>query len=374
MNFSIDTDVLLNNLLVSQKALSTKTPAPYLQGIKLEVYQNELILITSNSDIAIKITIKDETLHVEKTGEALIPGKVFVDFIRKLDKGTVEISVVDNNVLRIHAHNTDLSLNLQNVDDYPEINFVMNDNPIKLESKIMKSIIKQTTFATSNIENRPILTGVNIKVEGNKLLAIATDSFRLSQKQIDIKDNFDDMNVVIPGKSLDELIKILEMDLEEILIHLNHKTILFEYGNILFQSRLLEGNFPETGRLIPTDFPIIIKFKTDDLSVAIERASLLSSKDNLNSIVKLFLKPDNVVEITSNSPEIGKVIEEVYPVEKAIGTPLKIAFSSKYFLDALKTFNSDEVYVKFTGEIRPFVIEGNNDVGLIQLILPVRTE
>jgi len=374
MNFSIDTDVLLNNLLVSQKALSTKTPAPYLQGIKLEVYQNELILITSNSDIAIKITIKDEMLHVEKAGEALIPGKVFVDFIRKLDKGTVEISVVDNNVLRIHAHNTDLSLNLQNVDDYPEINFVMNDNPIKLESKIMKSIIKQTTFATSNIENRPILTGVNIKVEGNKLLAIATDSFRLSQKLIDIKDNFDDMNVVIPGKSLDDLIKILEMDLEEILIHLNHKTILFEYGNILFQSRLLEGNFPETGRLIPTDFPIIIKFKTNDLSVAIERASLLSSKDNLNSIVKLFLKPDNVVEITSNSPEIGKVIEEVYPVEKAIGTPLKIAFSSKYFLDALKTFNSDEVYVKFTGEIRPFVIEGNNDVGLIQLILPVRTE
>lgn len=374
MNFSIDTDVLLNNLLISQKALSTKTPAPYLQGIKLEVYQNELILITSNSDIAIKITIKDETLRVEKTGEALIPGKVFVDFIRKLDKGTVEISVVDNNVLRIHAHNTDLSLNLQNVDDYPEINFVMNDNPIKLESKIMKSIIKQTTFATSNIENRPILTGVNIKVEGNKLLAIATDSFRLSQKLIDIKDNFDDMNVVIPGKSLDDLIKILETDLEEILIHLNHKTILFEYGNILFQSRLLEGNFPETGRLIPTDFPIIIKFKTNDLSVAIERASLLSSKDNLNSIVKLFLKPDNVVEITSNSPEIGKVIEEVYPVEKAIGTPLKIAFSSKYFLDALKTFNSDEVYVKFTGEIRPFVIEGNNDVGLIQLILPVRTE
>ena len=182
------------------------------------------------------------------------------------------------------------------------------------------------------------------------------------------------MNVVIPGRSLDELIKILETDLEEILIHLNHKTILFEYGNILFQSRLLEGNFPETGRLIPTDFPIIIKFKTNDLLVAIERASLLSSKDNLNSIVKLYLKPNNVVEITSNSPEIGKVVEEIYPIEKAIGTPLKIAFSSKYFLDALKTFNSEEIYVKFTGEVRPFVIEGDKDAGLIELILPVRTE
>jgi len=374
MNFSINTDVLLNNLLVSQKALSTKTPAPYLQGIKLEVHQNDIVLITSNSDIAIKITIKDESLKVENTGEVLIPGKVFVDFIRKLDKGIVDISVIDNNVLKINSNNTDLSLNLQNVDDYPEINFVVNELPIKIESKIMKSVIKQTTFATSNIENRPILTGVNIKVENDKLTAIATDSFRLSQKVIDIPNNFENMNVVIPGRSLDELFKVLELDLDEILIHLNHKTILFEYGNILFQSRLLEGNFPETNRLVPVDFPIIIKFKTNDLSVAIERASLLSLKDSLNSIVKLYLKPDNIVEITSNSPEIGKVIEEIYPVEKAIGTPLKIAFSSKYFLDALKTFNSDEIYVKFTGEIRPFVIEGNDDVGLIQLILPVRTE
>ncbi len=374
MNFTINTDVLLNNLLIAQKALSTKTPAPYLQGIKLEVLDNELVMITSNSDIAIKISLKDESLNIDTKGEVLIPGRVFVDFIRKLDKGLVEISTVDNNVLRIHSHNTDLSLNLQNVDDYPEIIFAIHDQPIKLESKIMKAVIKQTTFATSNIENRPILTGVNIKVEGNQLHAIATDSFRLSQKVIEIPTNFESMNVVIPGRSLDELIKILELDLEEILVHLNHKSILFEYGNILFQSRLLEGNFPETGRLIPVDFPIIIKFKTDDLSVAIERASLLSSKDNLNSIVKLYLKPDNVVEITSNSPEIEKVIEEVYPVEKAIGTPLKIAFSSKYFLDALKTFNSDEVYVKFTGEIRPFVIEGSDDAGLIQLILPVRTE
>jgi DNA polymerase III subunit beta len=309
MNFSIQTDVLLNNLLISQKALSTKTPAPYLQGIKLEVYDKELVLVTSNSDISIKITIKDESLKVETTGEALIPGKVFVDFIRKLDKGSVDIFVIDNNVLKINSHNTDLSLNLLNVEDYPDINFVKNDLPIKIDSKIMKSVIKQTTFATSTIENRPILTGVNIRVEGDKLVAIATDSFRLSQKKIDIPKNFEKMNVVIPGRSLDELSKILELNLDEILIHLNHKSILFEYGNILFQSRLLEGNFPETSRLIPSEFPIIIKFKTNDLSVAIERASLLSLKDSMNSIVKMHLKPDNTVEITSNSPEIGRVVE-----------------------------------------------------------------
>jgi DNA polymerase-3 subunit beta len=374
MNFSIQTDVLLNNLLISQKALSTKTPAPYLQGIKLEVNENELVLLTSNSDISIKLSIKDESLNVENTGEILIPGRVFVDFIRKLDKGIVEFSVVDNNVLKIHSHNTDLSLNLLNVDDYPEILFHLNDLPIKLESKIMRSVIRQTTFAASSVENRPILTGVNIRVEEDKLIAIATDSFRLSQKKVDIQKNYENMNVVIPSKSLDELSKVLELDLDEILIHLNSKSIVFEYGNILFQSRLLEGNFPETSRLIPVEFPIILKFKLDDLAIAVERASLLSIKDSYNSIVKLTLKPNNEVEITSNSPEIGKVVEEITPIEKISTTPIKIAFSSKYFLDALKTFNSSEVYVKFTGEIRPFIIEGSEDTGLIQLILPVRTE
>jgi DNA polymerase-3 subunit beta len=374
MNFTINKEVLLNNLLVAQKALSTKTPAPYLQGIKLEVYQNELIMITSNSDISIKLSLKDESLHVEAVGEVLIPGKYFVELIRKLDGTIISLSVIDDNVIKIVAGKSDITLNMLNVEDYPHIDFIINDNPIKIESKVMKTIIKQTTFATSAIENRPILTGVNIRVDGERLVAIATDSFRLSQKVIDVPTNIDNLNVVIPGKSLDELIKILELNLDEILIHLNHKSILFEYGNILFQSRLLDGNFPETSRLIPVEFPIVIKFNKNDLFVAIDRAALLSSRETSASIVKLYLRNDNGVEITSNSPEIGKVVEEVQPVEKPIGVPIRIAFSSKYFLDALKTFNSDQVFVKFTGEIRPFVIEGELDPGLIQLILPVRTE
>lgn len=374
MKFTINKEVILNQLLIVQKALSTKTPAPYLQGIKLEVNQNELIMITSNSEISIKLSLKDDSLVVEETGEVLIPGKYFVEIIRKLDGVKLDMSVIDNNMLRIVAGNSDVTLNMLNVEDYPQIDFILNDNPIKMDSKVLKTVIRQSTFAASTIENRPILTGVNIRVDGQKLVAIATDSFRLSQKFIDIPTNFENMNVVIPARSLDELIKILETPLDEVLIHLDNKSILFEYGNVLFQSRLLDGNFPETSRLVPLEFPIIIKFNKNDLAVAIERASLLSSREGSSSIVKLYLRTDNVIEITSNSPEIGKVTEEVYPLEKAIGVSIKIAFSSKYFLDALKTFVSEQVLVKFTGEIRPFIIEGEMDPGLIQLILPVRTE
>ncbi|MDP2425022.1 MAG: DNA polymerase III subunit beta [bacterium] len=374
MNFTIAKDVILNHLLISQKALSTKTPAPYLQGIKLEVYPHELVLITSNSDISIKISIKDESLKVENVGQILVPGKYFVEIMRKMNGTEVAFSVVDNNTLRIQAGNSDVTLNMINVEDYPDIQFITNDNPIKIDAKVMKSVIRQTTFAASAIENRPILTGVNIRVDGGKLTAIATDSFRLSQKHIDLPANFEKMNVVIPARSLDELSKVLELNLDEILIHLDHKSILFEYGNVLFQSRLLDGNFPETSRLIPVEFPIVIKFNKNDLFVAIDRASLLSAREGSASIVKLNLRADNVVEITSNSPEIGKVNEEVFPLDKVLGSSIKIAFSAKFFMEALKTFNSEQVYVKFTGEIRPFVIEGELDPGLVQLILPVRTE
>jgi DNA polymerase-3 subunit beta len=126
--------------------------------------------------------------------------------------------------------------------------------------------------------------------------------------------------------------------------------------------------------LIPQAYPVQIKFNKEQLITSIERASLLSNRDGQNSIVKLNMRQDDTVEISSNSPEIGRVLEEVYPVDEVVGSPIKIAFSSKYFLEALKVFNSSEVTVKFTGEIRPFVIEGEYDDNMLQLILPVKTD
>lgn len=374
MNFQINKDILLNNLIIAQKALSNKTPNPALQGIKLDVLEDHLIITTSNSDIAIKLVIKDSSLAIKKQGSVLIPGKYFIEIIRKLDGLKVVISSDVDNMIRIESDRSDITLNMMDIDDYPEIEFSEKVKSIKINVRTLKTIIRQTAFATSNIENRPILTGVNFKIDGNKLTAIATDSYRLSQKQIELNEVYEPLNIIIPGRSLNELIKVLENNNEFVELHFDQSKILFKYRSLLFQSRLLEGNYPETSKLIPTQFPIIIKFNKETLSTAIERASLLSSRDGNNAIVKLQLKQDNIVEISSNSPEIGKVLEEVYPIDEIIGTPIKIAFSSKYILDALKIFNSSEVTINFTGEIRPFIIKGDYDENMLQLILPVRTE
>lgn len=374
MNFQINKDTLLNNLIVAQKALSNKTPNPALQGIKLDVMKDHLVITTSNSDIAIKLIVKDPSLTVGSEGSVLIPGKYFVEIIRKLDGLKVQLSMAADNMLRIEADRSDITLNMMDLDDYPELQFTEKVKSIKINVRVLKTIIRQTAFATSSIENRPILTGVNFKIDGKRLIAIATDSYRLSQKEIELSETYEPLNIIIPGRSLEELIKVLENNNDEVDLHFDHSKILFKYNNLLFQSRLLEGNYPETSKLIPTEFPTVIRFNKENLSTAIERASLLSSRDGNNAIVKLALRQDNIVEITSNSPEIGKVLEEVYPVDEIIGQPFKIAFSSKYILDALKIFNSSEVSVNFTGEIRPFIIKGEYDENMLQLILPVRTE
>jgi DNA polymerase-3 subunit beta len=374
MNFQINKDTLLNSLITAQKALSNKTPNPALQGIKLDVLADHLIITTSNSDIAIKLIVKDPSLQVQEKGSVLIPGKYFIEIIRKLDGLKVVLSQVADNMLRIEADRSDITLNMMDIDDYPELEFNEKVKSIKINVRTLKTIIRQTAFATSSIENRPILTGVNFKIDGTHLKAIATDSYRLSQKEIELDQNYEPLNIIIPGRSLEELLKVLENNNEIVELHFDHSKLLFKYNNLLFSSRLLEGNYPETSKLVPTEYPIIIKFNKENLTTAIERASLLSSRDGNNSIVKLSLRQDNIVEITSNSPEIGKVLEEVYPVDEIVGKPFKIAFSSKYIIDALKVFNSSEVSVNFTGEIRPFVIKGEYDEDMIQLILPVRTE
>jgi len=374
MRFEINKDKLLYHLLIAQKALSNKTPNPALQGVKMDVGESSLTITTSNSDISINISIEDSGLSVEETGSALIPGKYFIEIIRKLDGQTVSFSKAEDNLLRIEADHSDITLNTLDLEDYPNLAFKEKESFVKINVRTLKTLIRQTAFATSSIENRPILTGVNLTIDGDRLNGVATDSYRLSQKTISLEDSYEKMNVIIPGRSLEELMRILEDNQSDVELHFDQSQVLFKYKNILFQTRLLEGNYPETSKLIPQEYPVQIKFNKEQLITSVERASLLSSRDGQNAIVKLNMRQDDTVEISSNSPEIGRVLEEVYPVDEVVGSPIKIAFSSKYFLEALKVFNSSEVTVKFTGEIRPFVIEGEFDDDMLQLILPVKTD
>ncbi|MFA5471275.1 MAG: DNA polymerase III subunit beta [Acholeplasmataceae bacterium] len=376
MIFNIDRDVLLNQLLTIQKGLPSKTPLPILYAIKFEVNEDHLILTSSNTDIAIQVLIDDASISIKETGNVAIPGRYLIEIMRKITSQRVEFALIEDHLIVIKADRSEFKLRLMDVEDYPEVDFLDLDDPIILDSQLFKNIIKETNFATAQSEKRPILTGVNFKYKDNNLYCVATDSYRLSQKNVKLRTHSKEFDIVIPNKSLDELSKILDGSNDDVELYINPNKVLFKMKNTLFQTRLLEGTYPDTMRIIPTEFPVIIPFNKEELLQAVERVSLLSPRDretNYN-IIKLSLREDHIVEMSSTNSEVGDALEEIIPSSDVIGPVIKIAFSSRYLVDALKSFSSNEVSIQFAGEVKPFVIKGNLDQDLLHLILPVRID
>ncbi|MBQ9899746.1 MAG: DNA polymerase III subunit beta [Acholeplasmatales bacterium] len=379
MNLVIDREILLENLNTISRGLPVKSPMPILTGIKLYATDTDLFMTSSNTDISVEVTINDASLQIIEAGQTVVPGRFFIDIIRKINSKKVSLFLSEDKILIIKADRGEYKLHIMDPLDYPKMDFVSQENPLVLSADLIKSIVRETVFATAQNEKKPILTGVNLNNTSGKLVITATDSFRLSQKIISIPD-YKDFNITIPAKSLDELSKSIDNYGDNINIYLSLNKMLVTFKNICFQTRLLDGNYPDTSRLIPQEFPIVLKFNKDELAAAVERVSLLSPRDNTKdkeitySIIKLSIKRDRIIEISTNNSVIGDAKEELIPTSVEAANSITIGFSSRYLLDSLKSFMSSEISLNLSGEIRPFIIKGENDANLTQLILPVRME
>lgn len=374
MKFIINKNLFLNNLMMVQKATASKTSMPALTGILLTASTDSITFVASNMDFSIKTLVKEDDFKIESEGRCLVPGKLFVDVIRKLNGNDISIELETDNILRIISGSTDVTMNLLDVADYPMPEFNVGSEPIVMKASAIKEIIKETTFASSAVDNKPILTGVNFRIYGNKLLAVSTDSFRLSRRSAELDKEYLETNIIVPSKNLNELSKSIADNADTIQIYLDKGRILFVFGDIVFQSRLLEGNYPDTTKLIPTNFPIIVKFNKYDLIDAIDRVSTMSSNPNATPVVKLQIESPGIITLSSNSPELGNIKDVIAATEIVSMNEIKISFSAGFFLDALRAFNSEEVSVKFTGEIKPFIFEAEDDPGLVELVLPMKSE
>ncbi|WP_096272245.1 DNA polymerase III subunit beta [Paucisalibacillus globulus] len=377
MKFTIQRDQLIDSVQDVMKAISSRTAIPILTGMKIEAKQHGITLTGSDSDISIESYIPAEEngmVNVEdiEEGSIVLQAKYFPDIVRKLPEQHVEIVADENLKVTIRSGKAEFSLNGQDADEYPQLPKLQTDDSFELPTDLLKSLIKQTVFAVSSMETRPILTGVNLSLVDNKLTFTATDSHRLAAREVPVpSSNVQFPSIVVPGKSLNELNKILDDTEETVEISVTNNQILFRTKHLNFLSRILDGNYPETSRLIPEQSKTVLHVKTKDLSSSIDRASLLAREER-NNVVKLTTLDNNILEITSNSPEVGHVSEEL-AVQSIEGEDLKISFSSKYMLDALKVMDVDEVKIDFTGAMRPFIIRPINDPSMLQLILPVRT-
>lgn len=376
MKFTIQRDYFLNQLNDTLKAISPRTTLPILTGIKIDATDKGIILTGSDSEISIEITINqnidgEKIVDIEEKGSVVLPGRFFVDIVKKLPGKTVNLSTNDQFKTLITSGHSEFNVSGLDPDQYPLLPQVSEDDAIKLPIKVLKNIIAQTNFAVSTSETRPILTGVNWLIQNNELICTATDSHRLALRKLKLEDEeIDDKNVIIPGKALSELNKIVSDSEEDINIFFASNQVLFKVGHINFISRLLEGNYPDTTRLFPENYETKIILDNSEFYHAIDRASLLA-REGGNNVIKLSTDVDKV-ELSSTSPEIGTVKEDV-STDNVEGESLKISFNSKYMMDALKAIDNDEVQVEFFGTMRPFILKPKDDETVVQLILPIRT-
>lgn len=371
MKIVIKKQILNEKLNIVSKAISNKNIVPVLSGIKFDLKKEGLFLTTSNDDIAIETCIdKKDIDKIDETGSIIIPGRYFLEIIRKLEDDIITMET-DGLKIIISTKRGEYSLNGMSTNEFPNIKFDLIEKPIILSQKVLKNIINQTSFAVSTQESRPVLTGINFQIDGDILECTATDSYRLAKKIIHLENKQNSkINIVVPGKNLVELTKIMDDEEKNVELHIFSNNILVKTEDILFQSRLLNNSYPDTSKLIPTDFEVSITIDLVEFYNAIDRVSLLTSEKDKN-LVKMELD-DKTLVLSSTSQEIGKM-EEKLEITKDNEVNMKIAYSSKYMLDALRTLKCEKIEIKLNSEIKPIIIKNTEDENLIQLVLPIKT-
>ena len=352
MQFTINRNLFLENLNNVMRAISSRATIPILSGIKLNLTDEMLTLTGSDTDISIEIQIPvNDDLIVQSTGSIVLPARFFSEIVKKLPGKDFSFEVKESFQTKIVSENTEFMINGLDANNYPHLPEIV---------------------ATQ--ESRPTLTGVNFIFNNSSIKAVATDSHRLSQRQISLENGPQtSTDLIIPGKSLVELARIIGESDPEIKVNPGENQVLFEVGNIAFYSRLLDGQYPDTDRLIPTESTTSVEFELPVLARSLERASLLTHESR-NNVVKMTLDVQNqLVKLQGDSPEIGNVEEEI-GFKNLEGEGLTISFNPDYLREALRASITDSIIMNFTQPLRPFtVVPAKQDVNFTQLITPVRT-
>lgn len=374
MNFKISKSKFYNALQIVSRAISPNSPVPSLCGVLIEASNEGIKLTGSDGDISICMTLsntndEDLNLTVLEEGSVVIDSRYITQIASKMNSNDIHVEIIDGTLTRFSSLKTEYKINGYKASDYPAVDFSEPTTNFTIKSNDLTEIIESTAFATSVKETRPVLTGVNFKSTGTQIIATATDSYRLAKKTYDLTAS--PFNVTIPAKTLNEAKSIFNAENDDVKISLDTKKVQFTNGTILMQSRLLEGGFPETDRLIPKEFSYTLVINRQDLISTIDRNMFIrTDKLPLN---RLQVSSKDDVNLTSRSQEIGSYDDQLTGVSYE-GEPLDISFAGNYVMDAAKALTSANIKIQFTGSMKPFILTNDGeDQSVLQLVLPVRT-
>ena len=361
-------DNILKALNSVVKGVASKTTMPILEGILIQTNDNEIKFTTYDLEIGIEYIMECD---VVEQGSTVVNAIMFSEIIRKLPDTEITISINENNLLEIECEGSLYKLATMNPEEFPELPKINIDNSIEIEQNLLKNMIRKTIFAVSNEENRPIFTGCLFEVENNKLNVVAVDGYRLALKTNILNSAANNFHAVIPGKTLNEINKIILDSFDTIKIGISKNQALFEMENCKIVTRLLDGEFLNYNNAIPAQWETRIRVNKNNIQNCFERIILISSSSiekEKKYPVKISIEIGKVVISCTN--QTGDAKEEIYVATE--GKNLEVGFNPRYFLDALKVIEDEEVYIEFGTNISPCIIRPVESEEYKYMILPIR--
>lgn len=378
MHLWIDREQLIYAIQTVSRAVSSRVVIPILAGIKIDADEEKVTFTASDSDLSISYSYpiqgdeESPLVKLDKPGSLVLSARIIGDMVKRLPNGYVEIEEKEHGLVLIRSETVEFNLHGMDPEDYPQFPSVEDHYHFRIHSSSLQKILKQVIIASSNSDTRPILKGVEWTLKNGNFFLVATDSHRLAKGTLLLAErDMEEIRIVVPSKNLQELIKLLEDREEEIEILLSNTQILMKAKNLLFLSRLLEGNYPDTSMIIPKGSKTKIILSTDSLQGSLERAQLIAQHER-NHVVRITSIENNEIEVYAFFPEVGKFSERIRGVQIE-GEEIRISFNVKYLLDALRTIDNPEVELHFSGPVTPFLIHPKESHDILHLIVPVRT-
>lgn len=365
MHIRCQQEILLNSVNTVLKAVSNRTTLPILECILIQTKNDRLVLVGNDLELGIESTMNSEILS---SGHVALEAKIFSEIIRKLPNEIVEISVDENFMTTIQCQNSKFRIAGQSGSDFPELPKVEKLQGITLPQPKLKDMIRQTIFSVAQEETRPILTGSLLQIKDGGFNMVSVDGYRISYRHTQLSIDNENTDVVVPGKTLGEISKILsgeEADL--VTIYFTDKHVLFDLETSIVVSRLLEGEFLRYEQSFSSDYETKVLVDRRAFLMSIERAALISREGKKNPI-KIELSSESMI-ITSNT-ELGTAREEIQVSLQ--GKDLLIAFNPRYLIDALRSIEEDEVEIYFISSLSPCIIQPVDGNHFKYLILPIR--
>ena len=365
MRFTCEKSQLLQGLNIASRTVAVKSSLSLIEGILCRA-GNGIFLTGYNMETGITYEIDAD---VKEPGECILPAKLFGDIVRRLPEGPVTVVVDPAFKVSIRAGFASFTISAEDAEDYPELPDVNDGRPIQIPQSKLKELISGTIFAVADNQARPIHNGVKFEVSDTAVTTVAVDGFRLARRTYHPEEGLvRQMDFVVPSQGLKELEKILTDSEDMASFLLGSKHILFQVGAATLVCRLLEGDFLDWRRVVPTGSPIKLVANVSDLAQSVERVGLIVSEKN-KSPVRCIFSNQEVQMRTSNT--LGAAEDKCSFAGD--GQETEIGFNVKYLLEALRAVPSEEVTLELTNGLSPIVLTPVDEkYDFAYMVLPVR--